>query len=142
MRKSILGALVALAIAGTGTGVLIANAQPASPPAGQDGAAPPHMPGMGRMMRAQRWREARGQRPQGQRTFALIYRAADRQLSPADVQKIAEGFLLWNGNHTWKVVDVAAAQDGSVGFALATGDGSVIARFTMDPHSGRVTRAG
>ena len=26
--------------------------------------------------------------------------------------------------------------------ALATQEGSVIARFTMDPHTGRVTRAG
>jgi hypothetical protein len=141
MRKSILGALVALAISGTGAGVLIANAQPAPPPAGQDGAAPPRMSGDW-TARAQRWRDARGQRGAGQRPFALIYRQKDRQLSPADVQKIAEGFLLWNGNHAWKVVDVAPGQDGAVGFALATGDGSVIARFTMDPHSGRVTRTG
>ena len=141
MRKSILGALLALAIVGTGTGVLIAHAQPAPPPAGQDGPPPPRAPWMG-WMRAQRWRDAREQRPMGQRPFALIYRQKDRQLSPADVQKIAEGFLLWNGNHTWKVVDVAAGQDGAVGFALATGEGSVIARFTMDPHSGRVTRTG
>ena len=76
------------------------------------------------------------------RTFALVYRQQDRALAPADVQKIAEGFLLWNGNHTWKVVDVAPAADGSIGFALATPEGSVIARFAMDPHSGRVTRAG
>ena len=45
---------------------------------------------------------------QGLRTFALIYRQQDRQLGPPDVQKIAEAFLLWNGNHSWKVIDVAA----------------------------------
>ena len=39
---------------------------------------------------------------------------------PPDVQKIAEAFLLWNGNHTWKVVDVAPTSDGAIGFALAT----------------------
>ena len=58
------------------------------------------------------------------------------------MQKIAEAFLLWNGNHTWKVIDVAAASDGAIGFSLATQEGSVIASFTMDPHSGRVTRIG
>ena len=41
MRKSILGAVVVLAIGGTGAGVLIANAQPAPPPAAQDVAPPP-----------------------------------------------------------------------------------------------------
>ena len=59
-----------------------------------------------------------------------------------DVQKVVEGFLLWRGNHTWKVVDVAATSDGAIGFGLATQEGSVIARFTMDPHTGRLTRVG
>ena len=76
------------------------------------------------------------------RTFALIYQQEDRNLTPPDVQKIAEAFLLWRGNHTWKVVEVAPTADGGIGFALATQDGSVIARFTMDPHSARVTRTG
>ena len=44
----------------------------------------------------------------------------DRKLTPPDVQKIAEAFLLWNGNHSWKVIDVAPAPDGTIGFALAT----------------------
>jgi hypothetical protein len=74
--------------------------------------------------------------------FALVYRAPDRNLSPADVQKIAEGFLLWRGNHTWKVTNVAPVADGAIGFSLATGDGAVVAKFTMDPHTGRVTRVG
>ena len=93
-------------------------------------------------MRAQRWREMREHGLVTPGTFALVYRQEDRQLAPADVQKIAEAFLLWRGNHTWKVVNVAPASDGTVGFALATPEGSVIARFTMDPHSGRVTRTG
>jgi hypothetical protein len=142
MRKSILGAVVVLALGGTGAGVLIANAQPAPPPATQDVApapAPPHWMGWMRWQHARAMREGR---PAGRGPFALIYRQQDRQLAPADVQKIAEGFLLWNGNHSWKVVEVAPAPDGAIGFALATPEGSVIARFTMDPHSGRVTRAG
>jgi hypothetical protein len=97
---------------------------------------------MGWMMRAHHWREMREHGPVAPGTFALVYRQQDRQLSPADVQKIAEAFLLWRGNHTWKVVEVAQATDGMVGFAIATPEGSVIARFTMDPHSGRVTRSG
>ena len=50
--------------------------------------------------------------------------------------------LLWNGNRTWKVVEVAAGPDGRIGFAFGTADGSVIARFTMDSKTGRVTRTG
>jgi hypothetical protein len=74
------------------------------------------------------------------RAFALVYPQPDRNLSAQDVQKIAEAFLLFHGNHTWKVVEVAPAADSTIGFALATQEGSVIARFTMDPHTGRVTR--
>jgi hypothetical protein len=85
--------------------------------------------------------ERRG-RPFAPRTFALFYPPADRQLTPGDVQKIAEAFLLWNGNHTWKVIDVGAGADGQVGFAYAAPDGTVIARFTMDAKTGRFTRTG
>ena len=66
----------------------------------------------------------------------------DRNLTPPDVQTIAQAFLLWHGNHTWKVVNVAPTSDGAIGFSLATEDGSVIATFTMDPHTGHVTRTG
>ena len=144
MRKTILATVAVLAI-GTGTaGVLIAEAQPAPPP-GPDAGAPPGPQHMGWMRRMHGWGEGRwgeGRRPVEPGTFALVFRHEDRQLTPPDVQKIAEAFLLWRGNHTWKVVNVAAAPDGSIGFSLATQEGSVIASFTMDPHSGRVTRTG
>lgn len=78
----------------------------------------------------------------GMRALALVFRQADRNLTPPDVQKIAEAFLLWNGNHTWKVVDTAALADGRIGFSLATADGSVIAKFAMDPHTARLVRVG
>ena len=78
----------------------------------------------------------------GLRAFALVYRQQDRALAPADVQKIAEAFLLFNGNHSWKVTDVAATADGKVGFTLATAEGSVIAKFAMDPHTAHVMRVG
>lgn len=97
---------------------------------------PPHHGMMG-------WRHGmhheRGFNP---RDFALIYRQPDRNLTAADVQKIAEGFLLWNGNHSWKVTNVAAAADGPIGFSLATPEGSVVAKFTMDPHTGKIARVG
>jgi hypothetical protein len=86
-----------------------------------------------------RMQQRGGQRMAMMRTFALIHRAEDRKLTPPDVQKIAEAFLLWNGNHTWKVLNVKPEGD-AVGFDLATGDGSVIAHFTMDPTTARVTR--
>jgi hypothetical protein len=141
MRKTILTAVAVLAIGGATAGTLIANAQPA-PQAGSapDTGPPPHW--MAWMHRMHEWRGREGRGPIAPMTFALVYPQTDRQLTPPDVQKIAEAFLLWNGNHTWKVIDVAPASDGAIGFALATQDGSVIARFAMDPHSGRVTRAG
>jgi hypothetical protein len=134
MRKTILTALAVLTIGGAASGVLIANAQPA-PPAGMEG-----RPGMGWMQRGEDGH--RGERMRRMRTFGLIYPQEDRKLTPPDVQKIAEAFLLWNGNHSWKVVEVAPTADGDIGFALATQEGSVIARFTMDPHTARVTRTG
>ena len=98
---------------------------------GSDGMRGPegmHRPGwrMGGMMR--RMRE-----------FALIYPAPDRNLSGADVQKIAEAFLLFNGNHTWKVTEVKE-EPNEVSFALATSDGTAIAHFGMDRHTGRPQR--
>jgi hypothetical protein len=78
----------------------------------------------------------------GMRAFALVYRQQDRNLTPADVQKIAEAFLLFNGNHSWKVTDVAATSDGKIGFSMAATDGTVIAKFTMDPHTAKLTRIG
>lgn len=72
--------------------------------------------------------------------MGLVYPAEDRNLSTDDVRKIAEAFLLWHGNRSWKVVDVGQTPDKAVAFAFATTEGSVIARFTMDPKTGRVTR--
>jgi len=134
MRRTILAAVAVLAIGGAATGIMIANAQPAPPPAGMEGR--PHW--MGWMHRGHDWQRGEGmQRP---RTFALVYPQEDRKLTPPDVQKIAEAFLLWHGNHDWKVINVTPTTDGPIGFALATQDGSVIARFTMDPHTARVER--
>lgn len=142
MRQTLLTAATAFVIGGVTIGSLISYAQPAPPTGPGPG---PEMAGPGwhhggPMEWMQHWREGRG--PIAPGTFALVYRQADRNLTPPDVQKIAEAFLLWHGNHTWKVVDVAAASDGAIGFGLATQEGSVIARFTIDPHSGRVTRVG
>jgi len=133
MRKTILTGLAVLTIGGAATGILIANAQPAPPPAMAD---QPHR--MGWMHNDRDGRH--GEWMRRMRTFALVYPQEDRKLTPPDVQKIAEAFLLWRGNHTWKVVDVAPTADGAIGFSLATQEGSVIARFAMDPHSGRLTR--
>ena len=137
MRQTILAAAAAFVIGGVATGAVLSQAQPAAAPA-DDGAAG--------QMGGQRnqWMRWRHHMHTGQalRTFALIYRQQDRQLAAADVQKIAEAFLLWNGNHAWKVTDVAATADGPIGFSLATPEGSVVAKFTMDPHTARITRVG
>ncbi len=142
MRRTILALLAGVVIGGAATGALLAQAQPPPPPGmGGPPGQPPHWMG---------WMMGHGLHGPGgpggpgmigmMRNFALVYPQADRNLTPADVQKIAEAFLLWHGNHTWKVTEVAPAADGTIGFALTTQEGSVIARFTMDPHTGRLTR--
>jgi hypothetical protein len=142
MRKTLLATVAAALIGSAGTGMLMAYAQPAPPPApGVDGALPPPHPGWGGLMH--HWGhgpEGHGPGGHGPGTFALVFRQEDRNLSPSDVKTIAEGFLLWNGNHDWKVTDVAPAGDNAVGFALATRE--VVARFTIDRHTGKVTRTG
>ncbi len=134
MRRTILTALAALAIGSASTGIVIAQAQPAPP---DMGGPPPHQ-WMGGMHRGEG--QQHGGMMHHMRAFALVYPQKDRKLAPPDVQKIAEGFLLWHGNHDWKVINVAPTTDGPIGFALATQDGSVIARFTMDPHTAKVER--
>ena len=137
MRQTLLAAAAAFVIGGIATGAALSQAQPA-PPVQTDGTPPP--PGMGW---AHHMREGMmHHRPFNRRAFALIYREKDRQLAPADVQKIVECFLLWNGNHTWKVSDVAATADGPIGFSLTTPEGGVIAKFTIDPHTGHIDRVG
>lgn len=141
MRNTILATVAVLAIGGVTTGILVADAQPAPPPPGPQAGGPMQRPQWGGWMRRMRdRREGRG--PVAPGTFALIYRQEDRQLTPPDVQKIAEAFLLWQGNHTWKVANVKQASDGAIGFDLTTASGDVVASFTMDPHSGRMTRTG
>ena len=137
MRQTLAAAAAAFVIGGFVTGAALSYAQPAPP---QAETVPPPPPGMG-------WRHPmmggsfRHHGP-GSGPFALVFRQQDRNLSPADVQKIAEAFLLWHGNHTWKITDVAATSDGPIGFNLSTPEGSVIGKFTMDPHTGRIRRIG
>jgi hypothetical protein len=131
MRKTVIATLAALVIGGATVDVLTAQAQPAPSAPGGDGPAQP---------RPMDWAQRHGDMMQRLRTFALVYPQQDRRLTPPDVQKIAEAFLLWRGNHDWKVINVAPTSDGPIGFALATQDGSIIARFTMDPHTGRMAR--
>ena len=77
-----------------------------------------------------------------ERTWGLFFRQRDKNLSNADVQVLAQAILLMHGNHSWKVSGVGDATDGQATFAYATADGTVIARFEIDRHSGRVVRIG
>jgi hypothetical protein len=141
MRQTLLAAAAAFVIGGIGTGAVLSQAQQTPPPAQQtdDGTPGPGRTGWAHRMMHQGMMH---QRAFNRRAFALIYPQEDRQLAPADVQKIAEAFLLWRGNHAWKVSDVAPTADGPIGFNLTTPDGSVVAKFTMDPHTGRIQRVG
>ena len=90
MRNTLLAAAAAFVIGGATVGSLISYAQPAPPPGpgaghGRTRTAPP---GDGPMGWMHRWREHH--RPIAPGTFALVYRQADRNLTPPDVQKIAE----------------------------------------------------
>ncbi len=159
MYRIALTAAAAFVAGGIATGAVMSHAQPAPPPPDAPMAGPmgDHMGGppgdrghpwmhwmrrqmgMGGPDAGGPWA---GGPIGGLRAFALIYRQQDRALTPPDVQKIAEAFLLWNGNHTWKVIDVAATPDGQIGFSLATAEGSVIGKFTMDPHTAHLLRVG
>lgn len=151
MRKTIL-ALVAVLATGTGAAaVLHAQAQPDAAQAADDQAPPPPPPpgGMGAGWEGMHpgphhWMPWMHHGPDGwmhhaMRAFALVYPAPDRKLTPADVQKIAEAFLLFHGNHSWKVINVQP-QGNLISFAFATPGNDVIAQFTMDPHSGQIER--
>jgi hypothetical protein len=157
MHKKFLAAATAIALGGAvaGTWLQVADAQPApAPQAGaQTEAAPPPPPPamhpwMHEMMEHAPWMHGPGgpggpgmRGPGGPgRNFGLIFTPADRQLTTADVQKIAEAFLLWHGNHSWKVANVAQNADGKISFDFTTDNGGVIARFTMDAHNGHVER--
>ena len=72
----------------------------------------------------------------GNPMFGLFFHPADKQLTPAEVQKIAEAFLLWQGNRDWKVAQVAARPRRQDRLRLRHADGGVIARFTMDSRTG------
>ena len=130
-------ALLATTIALCGSAAsLPAQAQDAPRPPPMMGERGPGMMGPGVM-----GQQRHGGWMRRMREFALIYPASDRNLSGPDVQKIAEAFLLFNGNHSWKVTEVAE-EPSRVTFAFATPEGGVIARFAMDRHTARPERLG
>jgi hypothetical protein len=149
VHQTLLAAATAFVIGGIATGAVLSVAQ-SPPPAAPTQASTQahewsaHPTDVGQPLRPMLGWGHRMQRHRGsnERAFALVYRQADLQLAPADVQKVAEAFLLRNGNHTWKVTDVIPTSDGPVGFNLSTPEGSIVAKFTMDPHSGRIRRTG
>ena len=148
MNKHIVTAVASFVMGGIATGVFLAQAQPAGP--GQPpmpmqappGAAwgPGGRPGpMGPW--AEQMHDRMQRRGEAMRAFALLYHTDDRKITPDDAKKIAEGLLLWRGNHSWKVTNVAPEGD-AIGFDFATAEGAVIAHFTMDPKTARVKRVG
>lgn len=139
MRKPmmILGA-VALLAGGT-LALTQADAQgaPPPPPGEMRPMGPP--PGRPMMDEHEHGQEHHGGWMRQMRQFALIYPARDRNLSGADVQTIAEAFLLFNGNHSWRITSVTE-EPNRVTFAIATPDGTAIAHFAMDRHTARPQR--
>jgi hypothetical protein len=141
---------------GTPIGQLLADADAPSPPGapGGDGQMPPppppmgfgapdHGPGMegpGMMPPPPRFMMERMRHMEA--TWGLFFNQGDKNLSNGDVQVLAQAILVAHGNHDWKVVNVGDSPDGRAIFAYATADGSVIARFAVDRHSGHLQRIG
>jgi hypothetical protein len=66
----------------------------------------------------------------------------DKALTPDEVRRIAEGFLLYLGEREWRVVDVAEGPDNTVTFGVAPREGVAFMRFAMDRRTGQVRRIG
>lgn len=125
-----------------------AQQPPPPPPPGQEqpggpGRGPwggPGMgPGMGPMGGPGGWHHHRGG-PGGM--GGLFYHREDKQLTAAEVQRIAEAFLLWQGERSWRVTDVHEAANNTVEFSITTAQGGVVAKFSMDRKTGRPRRIG
>jgi hypothetical protein len=157
MRKTMLVA-AALSMAGAAAGGTVALAQDASQAPSVSNAAPADddtqsgaQPRGPHQMRMGWWHRHHGEHGPGERgrgmpfmpgTFGLFAPRPDKNLSPADVQQIAQAILLWNGNHDWKVAQVQPGQNHEVTFAYVTGDGTTIAKFAINQDTGRITRVG
>ncbi len=146
MRKILLStaAVVALGLSVAGGMVVAAQAQSAPGMEGHDG-GPMGRPGEGPHGPGGWMHHGHGgwmHHHDPMRMLGLFYPAEDRALTGSDVQKIAEAFLLFNGNRSWKVANVAENQDNTVSFAFAAPDGTVIARFAVDRKSGHFHRLG
>ncbi|HET6182884.1 MAG TPA: hypothetical protein VFA03_04750 [Acetobacteraceae bacterium] len=148
MRRTLIAAAAVLPLT-LGTAALAQNAAPPPPAAGpgpaEDAALPPPPRHAGPAWGVWHHRPGEAGRramPFDPRTFALFHPPANRQLTPADVQEIAQALLLWNGNHSWKVTDVQPAGDNRVGFTYAAPDGTAIAKFTVNTENGRIERVG
>jgi hypothetical protein len=151
MGRFTTAAIIALALAGAAVESRaddLAGAAPASVPmAAPSPDAPPPLPGgpmgwAGRPDMRSPMRGPMGRMHQMEQSWGLFFNQPDKNLSDSDVQVLAEAILLAHGNHDWKVIDVADAADGQVTFAYAVADGSVVARFEIDRHSGRIARIG
>ena len=105
VRQTLLAAAAAFVIGGIATGAVLSQAQQTSPPSQvtDDGAPGPGRTGWAHRMMHQGMMH---QRAFNRRAFALIYPQEDRQLAPADVQKIAEASCSGRGtipgrSRTW-----------------------------------------
>ncbi len=142
MRKLVIAGFVATALAGATAATHLAFADDDPPaPGGMQGMMMEHEGNPG-MMGPMWMHHMMAMRHGGPGLFGLFAPVEDRALTAADVQKIAEGLLLWHGNHSWKVVDVKDGADNTIDFAYATAEGSVIARFSVDRKTGMFHRLG
>lgn len=153
MRKPLMFAAAGLTLAALGgTAFAQTTAQPPAPPA--EAAPAPTAPGQHHPWMGMGGWEHHGKHgpdhmgwrhrgmPFAPGTFSLFAHQTDKHLTTSDVQTIAQGILLMNGEHDWKVGQVEAAPNHQVTFAYTAPDGTVIAKFSIDQQTGRISRVG
>jgi len=160
MRWTVIGVAGILGAAGAVAGLLDARAQQSAGPfvlaaSGQGQPGPDGMgfddnggPGEGGGHHMRGWMRPGGagghpEEPQmgPPPELGLVYDAPDKQLTTADVQKIAEAFLLIHGNHAWKITNVAQDAD-RITFTVTTAQNALVATFAMNRHTGHLSRTG
>jgi len=120
--------------------MMLAQSGPSGPAAGP-GAGPGAERGPGPMG----WRGGhhghgfRGGMQGGPGRFGMM--RTDKNLTPDEVRKIAEGFLLWRGERQLRVGAVEPGEGDWINLSVVTADnGGFVLRLAMDKNTGRIRR--
>ncbi len=96
---------------------------------------------MQNMMRGMMMGMMRGMMGRGPMGMMMGRRMTDRKLDAAEVKRILDGRLAWQGNKRLKVGTVTEKDDNTVIAEIQTVDGSLVAKWTVDRATGRMRYA-